>query len=43
MKRSQQVGREGHSAFARKVDIFRDKKWVSGLPILAFLIEHPEG
>jgi hypothetical protein len=43
MKRSQQVGREGRSAFARKVDIFRDKEWVSALPILAFLVEHSEG
>jgi N-acyl homoserine lactone hydrolase len=43
MKRSQQIGREGRSAFGRKVDIFLDNEWVPSLPILAFLVEHPEG
>ncbi len=43
MKTAQQVGREGRSAVARKIDIFRDGKWVDPLPILSFLIEHPEG
>jgi hypothetical protein len=43
MKQAQQAGREGRSAFGRKVDIFRDKAWVGPLPIFSFLIEHPEG
>ncbi len=43
MKRAQQTGREGRSPFGRKVDIFRDKRWVDPLPIFSFLIEHPEG
>jgi N-acyl homoserine lactone hydrolase len=43
MKRAQQAGREGRSAFGRKVDIIRDTEWVAPLPILSFLIEHPEG
>lgn len=43
MKTAQQAGRDGRGAFGRKVDIFRDRKWVDPLPILSFLIEHPEG
>src|SRR5271170_2277204 len=43
MKRAQYRGRDGRSAFARKVDIFRDSQWVNQLPILVFMIEHPEG
>jgi glyoxylase-like metal-dependent hydrolase (beta-lactamase superfamily II) len=43
MKRAQQTGREGRGAFGRKIDIFRDTEWVPSLPILSFLIEHPEG
>jgi glyoxylase-like metal-dependent hydrolase (beta-lactamase superfamily II) len=27
----------------RKIDIFRDARWVEPLPIYAYLIEHPEG
>lgn len=43
LKASQQVGRAGRSAFLRKVDIFRDHRWVGPLPIISWLIEHPEG
>ena len=43
MKSAQQTGREGRSPFGRKLDIFRDTKWVGPLPILSYLIEHPEG
>lgn len=43
MKTAQRTGRDGRSAFGRKIDIFRDRNWVDPLPIYAFLIEHPEG
>ena len=43
MKAAQRWGREGRSGFERKLDIMRDKTWVDRLPILAWLIEHPEG
>lgn len=43
MKMAQRTGRDGRSGFGRKLDIFRDKAWVDPLPILSFLIEHPEG
>jgi N-acyl homoserine lactone hydrolase len=43
MKAAQQTGRNGRSAIGRKLDIFRDRNWVGPLPILSFLIEHPEG
>lgn len=43
MKASQQVGKEGRSGFGRKVDIFRDHRWVGPFPIFVWLIEHPEG
>lgn len=43
MKTAQRTGGEGRSGFQRKLDIFRDRNWVNPLPILCFLIEHPEG
>jgi glyoxylase-like metal-dependent hydrolase (beta-lactamase superfamily II) len=43
MKTAQRTGREGRGGFGRKIDIFRDRNWVEPLPILCFLIEHPEG
>ncbi|PZQ97195.1 MAG: MBL fold metallo-hydrolase [Cereibacter sphaeroides] len=43
MKTAQQIGREDRGGVRRKIDIFRDKDWVDPLPILCFLIEHPEG
>lgn len=43
MKTAQRAGREGRGPIGRKIDIFRDPDWVEPLPILCFLIEHPEG
>jgi len=43
MKTAQRTGREGRGAIGRKIDIFRDPDWVEPLPILCFLVEHPEG
>lgn len=43
LKEAQRCGREGRSALQRKIDIFRDTRWVPPVPIFAFLIEHPEG
>jgi N-acyl homoserine lactone hydrolase len=43
MKTAQRTGRDGRGAIGRKIDIFRDRNWVDPLPILCFLIEHPEG
>lgn len=43
MKTAQRAGRDGRGAIGRKIDIFRDANWVEPLPILCFLIEHPEG
>lgn len=43
MKTAQRTGRDGRGALGRKLDIFRDRHWVEPLPILCFLIEHPEG
>lgn len=43
MKTAQKTGREGRGAVGRKIDIFRDSSWVEPVPILCFLIEHPEG
>ena len=43
MKTAQRVGRDGRGGLGRKIDIFRDPNWVEPLPILCFLIEHPEG
>ncbi len=42
MKTAQRTGLDGRGAIARKVDIFRDRNWVEPLPILSFLIDHPE-
>ena len=43
MKGAQMAGRDGRGPIGRKIDIFRDRRWVGPLPILAYLIEHPEG
>ncbi|CAH1664675.1 MBL fold metallo-hydrolase [Hyphomicrobiales bacterium] len=43
MKTAQRTGHEGRGGIGRKIDIFRDRNWVEPLPILCFLIEHPEG
>ncbi len=43
MKTAQRTGRDGRGGIGRKIDIFRDAAWVEPLPILCFLIEHPEG
>lgn len=43
MKTAQRTGRDDRGGFMRKIDIFRDTLWVDPLPILCFLIEHPEG
>ncbi|WP_029350035.1 N-acyl homoserine lactonase family protein [Bosea sp. 117] len=43
MKTAQRTGGDGRSGLQRKIDIFRDTHWVEPLPILCFLIEHPEG
>jgi glyoxylase-like metal-dependent hydrolase (beta-lactamase superfamily II) len=43
MKAAQRTGAEGRGAVRRKIDIFRDRRWVGPLPIYCFLIEHPEG
>jgi len=43
MKTAQQTGRPDRGPVGRKIDIFRDDRWVEPLPILCFLIEHPEG
>jgi glyoxylase-like metal-dependent hydrolase (beta-lactamase superfamily II) len=43
MKAAQRWGREGRSGVGRKLDIVRDTMWIDRLPILAWLIEHPEG
>lgn len=43
MKTAQMTGRDGRGGTGRKIDIFRDQHWVDPLPILSFLIEHPEG
>ncbi len=43
MKTAQQTGRDGRNAIQRKIDIFRDPHWVKPMPILCYLIEHPEG
>lgn len=42
IKVAQANGRPGRSAIGRKIDIFRDKHWLEDLPILTFLVEHPE-
>lgn len=43
MKTAQRVGRGDRGAIGRKIDIFRDRQWVEPVPILCYLIEHPEG
>ncbi len=43
MKTAQMQGREDRGPIGRKVDIFRDREWVKPVPILCFLVEHPEG
>lgn len=43
MKTAQRTGGENRGPIGRKIDIFRDRDWVEPLPILCFLIEHPEG
>ena len=42
-KTLQVTARDGRSPIGRKIDIFRDPHFVDPLPILVFLIEHPEG
>jgi glyoxylase-like metal-dependent hydrolase (beta-lactamase superfamily II) len=43
MKTAQVTAAEGRGPVGRKIDIFRDCDWVEPLPILCYLIEHPEG
>lgn len=43
MKSAQRTGRPDRGGVGRKIDIFRDKEWVEPLPILCFLVEHPQG
>lgn len=43
LKSAQKCGHEDRSAFGRKLDILTDKTWAGPLPVLAWLIEHPEG
>jgi glyoxylase-like metal-dependent hydrolase (beta-lactamase superfamily II) len=43
MKTAQRIGRDNRGGIGRKIDIFRDRHWVEPLPILCFLVEHPEG
>lgn len=43
MKTAQRTGRDDRGPVGRKIDIFRDSHWVEPLPILCFLVEHPEG
>jgi N-acyl homoserine lactone hydrolase len=43
MKTAQMTGRDGRGGLGRKIDIFRDTEWVEPLPILSFLVEHPDG
>lgn len=43
LKTAQERGHAGRSALQRKIDIFRDNTWAGPLPILSYLIEHPEG
>jgi N-acyl homoserine lactone hydrolase len=43
MKVAQMTAAEGRGPLGRKIDIFRDTRWVEPLPIYAYLIEHPEG
>lgn len=43
VKSAQVTGKTGRSPIGRKIDIFKDDHFVEPLPILTFLIEHPEG
>jgi glyoxylase-like metal-dependent hydrolase (beta-lactamase superfamily II) len=43
MKTAQKTARDGRGAIGRKIDIFLDPAWVEPVPILSFLIEHPQG
>jgi N-acyl homoserine lactone hydrolase len=43
LKAAQMAARKGRGPIGRKIDIFRDTQWLGPVPILAFLIEHPEG
>lgn len=43
MKTAQRTGRDDRGPVGRKIDIFLDRNWVEPLPILCFLIEHPDG
>ncbi|MGE7469174.1 MBL fold metallo-hydrolase [Bosea sp. NPDC003192] len=43
MKTAQRTGRDDRGPVGLKLDIFRDRNWVEPLPILCYLIEHPEG
>ena len=43
MKTAQKTGREGRGPLGRKIDIFRDPNWIEPVPILCFLVEHPDG
>lgn len=43
MKTAQKTGRDGRGPLGRKIDIFRDPNWIEPVPILCFLVEHPDG
>lgn len=43
LKAAQKCGRDGRSSLGRKLDIVRCREWAGPLPVLAWLIEHPEG
>ena len=43
MKTAQRTARQGRGPVGRKIDIFTDRQWVEPLPILCFLVEHPDG
>ena len=43
LKSAQKCGRDGRTSFGRKLAIVRDKVWAGPLPVLAWLVEHPEG
>jgi N-acyl homoserine lactone hydrolase len=43
LKQAQRTARDGRGAIGRKIDIFRDSRWVEPQPILCYLVKHPEG
>ncbi len=43
LKSAQKCGLDGRSSFGRKLDIVRDRVWAGPLPVLAWMVEHPEG